>query len=604
MKHRTFLALLVALPVLAGTKVEIDAQVLKDADYAYELNSLRGWNAIPHRPGEKSDWQRAWGGEDAQRFEILVWTDRPEDAPKPYSVKEEKPAEEEDKPEGEDGKDKKGKGEFHELYQGLLHPFPNDKALLERLEGLRKDYNAALDLKEEEQAGAFLKCRMGYKDLLKSEADGLNQAAEKAGFKKVFESDKAQVEALDPKSAAFKDSLLAARAALRKVNSVPRYLLGEMKMSKLTQAPFAGASKGTRYDFVSGGVAGIAVEIPSSGRKFALVYTCPDDEFKRSAPAFEASAKSFKASSKWTGVKTVEAVKVNPDDPKAVAKSEAMKGVAGVPGWWCLESPRYIIVTNVKKESTFPKAVADQLESIRDLYEKLIPPAKPVTAISIVRICKTEQEYMNYGAPSGSAGYWSSFHKELVLYGPENAGRTGEEKTMLVMRHEAFHQYIFYCMGDVDPHSWLNEGTGDFFAGAKPVKSGAKTAFLPQEFDWRINTVLDALNSGKYVPLAKILRYSQPEYYADSDLCYSEGWSIVYYLLKATAPDSPYRKIIPAYLATLETSKDAKQACDAALDGIDVAALEKDWAAFWKNATLRVKVSKSDQIAPIMLPRK
>ena len=45
--------------------------------------------------------------------------------------------------------------------------------------------------------------------------------------------------------------------------------------------------------------------------------------------------------------------------------------------------------------------------------------------------------------------------------------------TLAVLYHEAFHQFIFYSVGEVAPHSWFNEGHGDYFSGADVVGFGA-----------------------------------------------------------------------------------------------------------------------------------
>ena len=40
----------------------------------------------------------------------------------------------------------------------------------------------------------------------------------------------------------------------------------------------------------------------------------------------------------------------------------------------------------------------------------------------------------------------------------------------------------------------------------------------------------DYANS-RYVPLDRIIRYQQMQYYADASLCYAQGWAMNYFLL-------------------------------------------------------------------------
>ena len=137
----------------------------------------------------------------------------------------------------------------------------------------------------------------------------------------------------------------------------------------------------------------------------------------------------------------------------------------------------------------------------------------------MVRVCKDLAEYHRYGGPPGSAGYWSRGDEELVV----PAGMTD---SLRVLYHEAFHQYIHYAVGDVAPHSWFNEGHGDYFAG----HNYAGRKFKAAPFRWRTGTIANALSTKTYVPLRKFLKYTQGEYYANPGLCYAQGWSFVYFL--------------------------------------------------------------------------
>ena len=89
--------------------------------------------------------------------------------------------------------------------------------------------------------------------------------------------------------------------------------------------------------------------------------------------------------------------------------------------------------------------------------------------------------------------------REMMQFGGEN-DRIGErlhrstlaliaapdlETTLAVLYHEAFHQYIYYSVGKVAPHSWFNEGHGDYYAGARY----ADKKFTIRPFAWRVPAV-------------------------------------------------------------------------------------------------------------------
>jgi hypothetical protein len=254
------------------------------------------------------------------------------------------------------------------------------------------------------------------------------------------------------------------------------------------------------------------------------------------------------------------------------ARQQALASV-NVPGWWCYESDDYIIVTDLpERKKAFVVDIAQRLEAMRGLYERDFPPAKEIEAVSIVRICKDRDTYLNYGAPGGSAGYWSAMAKELVLY----AGGA-ERDTHAVLNHEAFHQYIFYSSGELSPHSWFNEGYGDYYSGARIT---GRTAVI-KPFLWRQDTIKAAIREGTHVPLKDIIRYTQRDYYSRSDLCYSEGWSIIYFLNQGlVGGDHPWSRILPTYFRVLQETQDQNAAVDAAFKDVDLEALGAAWAEF------------------------
>ena len=254
------------------------------------------------------------------------------------------------------------------------------------------------------------------------------------------------------------------------------------------------------------------------------------------------------------------------------ARQQALASV-NVPGWCSHEAGDYIIVTDLpERKNAFVIDIAQRLQAMRGLYERDFPPAKEIEAVSIVRLCKDRETYMNYGAPGGSAGYWSAWAKELVLY----AGGA-ERDTHAVLNHEAFHQYIFYSCGELSPHSWFNEGYGDYYSGARITGGTA----LIKPFLWRQDTLTAAIRKGEHVPLKDIIRYTQGDYYSRSDLCYSEGWSIIYFLNQGLVGENhPWSSILPTYFRVLQETGDRNAAVDAAFKDVDLEALEAAWAEF------------------------
>ncbi len=279
-----------------------------------------------------------------------------------------------------------------------------------------------------------------------------------------------------------------------------------------------------------------------------------------------------------------------------------------VRGWKVEDTENYIVLYDTPDQPLVRKIVRD-LELLRIEYEKLFPSEKPVESVSTVRVCKSRDEYLSYGGPPHSAGYWNWVDEELVFYDAEvqdKSHHVSDANTFIVLYHEAFHQYIHYSTGELPPHSWFNEGHGDFFSGAT-IRDGKLRSIGPNP--WRLKHIQQAIQSGKYVPLKEIMAFEQPDYYRPDRIgvCYAEGWSLIYFLRKSeiVAKRPEWAQILPTYFAELKSGYAAelakleekgkgkdkelrakaglevrKAALAKATEGVDIEELEKAWKAY------------------------
>jgi hypothetical protein len=348
----------------------------------------------------------------------------------------------------------------------------------------------------------------------------------------------------------------------------------------------------------------------------AVLYEAPEGkDFVRDLKgAFKASTRSLRILSEKTMRKADDAMAKKLQGVSAEA-AWAEKAIANLPpGWKHSKTEHYVVLYDKSVDFTNPGLIArigNQLEKIRaQVYEPMFPAARPVTALSIVKVTQDRQQYLAYNAPEGSAGYWSWPSRELVFY-CEPGSRAGVDLTLDVLNHEGFHQYIFYAVGQVSPHSWFNEGHGDFFAGYN-LSEGK---FKQGKFAWRQPVIQEAIENRTYVPLDKFLTFTQAEYYRRGQdkvkgesvrQNYAQGWSLIYFL--RTTKDPRYTPILGRYFDTLKagvaawrTAEDEaaaaegrapaeitppdvdKKASDdalkAAFEGVDIQQLEKDWIA-------------------------
>ena len=361
----------------------------------------------------------------------------------------------------------------------------------------------------------------------------------------------------------------------------------------------------------------------------AVVFNGPGDESKwktKYAKIYAKMAKSFDPIKIEKAELVEELVGADDSALRAQKRAELTDYVRRTPGWELYETENYFIISHLN-DKKFIEDLKERLEAIRAVYMDDYPPEMALKAraaraareakengddttgdesgpdvkvtdgeqsttevdpmelarTSIVRVCANEDEYSSYGGPGGSAGYWSPYHKELVIYwDPSGGGRD----TWLVLNHEAFHQFIYYFYGQLSPHSWYNEGTGDFYSGYKYKNR----KFTLKEAEWRRATAMEMIKTEEYVPLAEITRYTQSEYYGNNDYglgggkLYAQGWSFVYFLRtggkSAKGWNKAWDNILGTYLEVLAETSDLDQAVDVAFDGVDWKEMEVCWKRY------------------------
>ncbi|MCI0588882.1 MAG: DUF1570 domain-containing protein [Planctomycetes bacterium] len=275
-------------------------------------------------------------------------------------------------------------------------------------------------------------------------------------------------------------------------------------------------------------------------------------------------------------------------------------------GWKAEDTENYILIHDTKDAALLRKIKSD-LEIIRTKYLELFPPVKEIEAVSTVRVCKDKEEFQKFsGAPPNVGGFWNSETRELVFYDAEDtpeAPGSGRKDSIVVLYHEAFHQYIYYSCGEVAPHSWYNEGTGDYFSGAR-IPAGYKRVERIGPNPWRVGLAKRIVEEKSFVPLKEFVRFEQPKYYAKPHHNYAQGWAFVFFLResKVVAKHPAWSRILPVYFETLkakyaeaiaaagenpprpkvEAAEAAarNEAVEAAFSGVSFEDLEKAWVEF------------------------
>ncbi|MBK9388049.1 MAG: hypothetical protein IPN34_24795 [Planctomycetes bacterium] len=356
---------------------------------------------------------------------------------------------------------------------------------------------------------------------------------------------------------------------------VPKSLLKRANIKSFEdwiEAEYEGASKRwERGEFKGAKMKGELVEFGSSvyhvtiayfqkdGVDWAVVYTSFEEVYRKTwRDWYLKSLQSFEVTAK---VDPAAAATAKKDVTKLVGneKREALKAsIAGNPGWYAIDTTYYVFLSNATNRQ-FISNLAKDLEAMREkAYVPMFKPRNEAIPLSPVRIFESQAEYHQYGGPHGSAGYFNSQRGELVLFvNFEGESKSdSKENCRSVMFHEGFHQYVHFSVGDVSPHSWFNEGHGDYFAGA--IVTGGSWKVKP--FDWRVRYLKQHLADKRdLIPCKSLVRYPQSEYYSNGGLKYSQGWALIYYL-REVSKKKEHQKVLETYFSYLADNVAAFQA--------------------------------------------
>ncbi|MEZ5975215.1 MAG: hypothetical protein R3E96_10350 [Planctomycetota bacterium] len=230
--------------------------------------------------------------------------------------------------------------------------------------------------------------------------------------------------------------------------------------------------------------------------------------------------------------------------------------------WRVLGTPgeQFIIKTSSKR-GAFIKNVITRLEASRKLFEQDFPPdtfGMKMPAISVVRVCGTEEVFHRYGdTPRGVGGWFNPKSEELVLYCGEK-DKEEDAATNAVMSHEAFHQYCHFLFKQSEAHRWFDEGHGDYYAVANWFQGKAYVGTEAPGGYNRLPIIKSLIEDGRTVALADHLNFTHGEWQYRGVESYSQSWSIIYMLRQGALGKVPseywkdeYADIIPNYMNAL-----------------------------------------------------
>ncbi|MCF7790478.1 MAG: DUF1570 domain-containing protein [Victivallales bacterium] len=264
--------------------------------------------------------------------------------------------------------------------------------------------------------------------------------------------------------------------------------------------------------------------------------------------------------------------------------------------WKLIVSEDYYILTDCKldrKEKNFLLNVAETLEKSKIIYEKFYEEQRSCRDKFTVRIFKSRDGYSRYLGKDmeWSGGVWIASKRELVLTKSDYT-RSEKERFMRVLRHEGFHQYIYYALGELRSAAWFNEGNAVFFENCELF--GSKIYIKPSKnkLEYFKKHLLEDSNLADKISV--LLKKNYQEFYSRKHFRrdYSLAWALVYFLntenrFIRNRFHRNYSGILPLYYKMLWDTRNSKTATNKAWKGVNFKYFSEAMAFYFRTQVSR-----------------
>ena len=271
-------------------------------------------------------------------------------------------------------------------------------------------------------------------------------------------------------------------------------------------------------------------------------------------------------------------------------RDEVIKSIENMEGWWYVEAANYIFLSNIKGAAgkSLIRDLQNTLPILRQGFAKTVAPFSDKTDVNVVRIFESKEAYANYVGEGleWSAGCWMPSRRELCILsqGAQSTDKAEKERTAVIVRHEAFHQYLFYASDGIQDATWYNEGHACFFEASG---IDAQKRVEVKDSDQKPTLMGNLDEAVQNIPF--ILSANHAQFYAGDDkkrgLNYATAWGLVYFLHCGTSygKTAAYANILDTYRKTLRETKNAETATQKAFEDVDMKAFQAAFREFWSK---------------------
>ena len=286
------------------------------------------------------------------------------------------------------------------------------------------------------------------------------------------------------------------------------------------------------------------------------------------------------------------------------AKVEPVEAPEGSAAAWRTE--HFLLLSDEAIPRDALKRFATTIESVPEVMEALLlpPSGKHAEARPVIRLCRDEQRFTQFGGPASSAGYFQPrkntvlIRADLFLF-PQRNGSTRlkdpPEEDLLV--HELSHLAMAGTLSHAPP--WLSEGIAEYLSVAHQrgghYRFNNSPQFIRSHFAKHLPT--KDLRDLELPSLRHIIGLSHREWSeeitaadaSDRYLPYASSLLFVHYFLEG---GNERRAELSAYLNALRAQRFRRQSPpDLGID--DPGEIEDRLTKFWTSRGLKVRFSKS-----------
>jgi len=281
----------------------------------------------------------------------------------------------------------------------------------------------------------------------------------------------------------------------------------------------------------------------------------------------------------------VQAPAVTQDPAREALRKELSTELGGAADFQLVETGPLFVLTQVH-DKRFVQELELRVRLVQEAIERDFPPeleeGQDPPAPVVVRLYRDLRTYVAVGGPEGSSNFVDDEGKRFLVYDQPQDGRHELWRALAGLQFKAHWKRT---IGLPWPHGWMLHGHEDYYAGFE-LHAG-KLVRRPNAP--RLQTIRGMLRRGDLVPFDDFLRWRGREYYGvngmtDVGETYAEGWSFVWFLRglpelrhKPEGWQPSWELIVDRYVAGMRTTHEKGVAVDAALEGVDLLALQAAW---------------------------